>query len=238
MIFAAGLGTRLLPLTLHKPKALVMLRGKPLLQILLEKLIRQGFSEVIVNVHHFSGQVRQFLNEKKNFGIRIEISDEAEFLLDTGGGIQMASWFFDDGTPFLVHNVDVISDIDLHALANDHIHSGALATLAVRKRQTSRYLMFDNGKTLCGWRNSKTGEQIIARECVNLNDYAFSGIHMMDPRIFGMMTEKGRFSIINTYLRLAEKQSIRAFLHDESQWKDVGRPEDLAAIENDGSIKF
>lgn len=238
MIFAAGLGTRLMPLTHEKPKALVSLRGKPLLQIVIEKLIRQGFTEVIVNVHHFGEQVQQFLSDHENFGIRIAVSDEQDELLDTGGGILKASWFFDDNRPFLVHNVDVLSDIDLQAMARVHSTSGALATLAVRKRTTTRYLMFDDALRLCGWKNLKTGEQVLARPGHRTSDYAFSGIHMISPEIFKLITEKGRFSIINTYLRLAEKHPIQAYPHDQSVWKDVGKPQDLADVENDSAFKF
>ena len=227
MIFAAGLGTRLKPLTNVKPKALIELRGKPLLQILIEKLKTFDITQVIVNVHHFSDQIAAYLKIHDNFGIHIEISDESGFLLDTGGGIKKASWFFNDGNPFLVHNVDVITNLDLQDMYESHAGSGALATLAVKTRNTSRYLIFDDKKRLCGWENVKTKEKIIVNKQDVLIPYAFSGIHIVDPRIFNMITEKGNFSIVNTYLRLAQTQTINAWVHNETDWMDVGKPQDL-----------
>lgn len=227
MIFAAGLGTRLLPLTSRKPKALIEVNGTPLLQILIEKLIRSGITGIIINVHHYPDQIAEFLKNRKYFGIRIELSDESDLLLDTGGGLKKAAWFFDDGNPFLVHNVDVLTDLNLKELLRYHQSSRALATLAVRSRKSSRYLMFDGEMQLGGWKNIKTGERIIVAKKNQLKNYAFSGIHIIEPELLGMMNETGTFSVIETYLRLAVSNIIKGYLHDHSEWIDVGKPMDL-----------
>lgn len=236
MIVAAGMGTRLLHLTKNKPKALVELHGKPLLQLQIEKLIAMGFNEIIVNVHHFADQIIHFLQGHEDFGIRILVSNESDLLLDTGGGLQKASWFFDDNKPFIVHNVDVLTNLDIMDMLNVHSESGALSTLAVRSRSTSRYLIFDEDNTLCGWKNLKTGEKIMARETSSPHDLAFSGVHCISPAIFDQLTETGRFSIINTYLRLAKSNVIKAYRHPESSWLDVGKPGDLAYAENNPDL--
>lgn len=236
MIFAAGLGTRLMPLTSNKPKALVEVRGKPLLQIQIEKLISLGVDEFIVNVHHFADQVVTFLKSHDNFGVRIEVSDESRQLLDTGGGIKQTSWFFDDGKPFLVHNVDVLTDLDIQGMMKRHTDTGALVTLAVRNRSTSRYLLFDDELRLCGWLNDQSGEEIFVHRKENLQRLAFSGIHCLDPAVFKQISENGKFSIINTYLRLAKNNEIKAFIHNDSFWKDVGKPQDLEDAANNPTI--
>ncbi len=227
MIFAAGLGTRLAPLTDSKPKALAEVQGIPLLELLIHKLTSSGFTDIIINVHHFASQIIDFLKSKEDFGINIRISDEQDVLLDTGGGIQNASWFFDQDHPFLVHNVDVISDLNIEKMLVDHKNSNALATLAVRKRKTSRYLLFNAEKELCGWENQRSGEEIIVKKNRSLTPLAFSGIHIIDPKIFDLITEKGVFSIIKTYLNLAENHAIMAYDHSKDFWLDVGRPENL-----------
>ncbi|MGB1243748.1 MAG: sugar phosphate nucleotidyltransferase, partial [Chitinophagales bacterium] len=159
MIFAAGLGTRLRPLTNDKPKALVEVNGKPLLEIVILQLKRYGFRDIVVNVHYFAKQIIRFLEAKNNFGIHIQISDESDLLLETGGGLQKAKHFLcSDDEPFLVHNVDILSDINLKALYQSHLEGSPLATLVVRNRKTSRYLLFDETNRLCGWKNVKTGE--------------------------------------------------------------------------------
>ncbi|MBN1462488.1 MAG: nucleotidyltransferase family protein, partial [Paludibacteraceae bacterium] len=158
MLFAAGLGTRLKPLTDTMPKAMVPIAGKPLLEHVIKKLIAAGFNEIIINVHHFSEQIVSFLKANNNFGVRIELSDESDLLLETGGGIKKAAAFFDDGMPFLVHNVDILSDVDLCALYNSHVQQNAMASLLVSKRATSRYLLFNAENNLQGWINEKTGE--------------------------------------------------------------------------------
>jgi len=228
MIYAAGLGTRLRPLTDNKPKALVEINGVTLLEHTINKLKAAGFDEIIVNVHHFAELVKNFLTQKNNFGIRIEISDESEQLLDTGGGLKKASWFFDDGKAFLVHNVDVVSDIDLKKFHESFSQTGALASLAVRNRATSRYFLFDDDLNLCGWKNTETGEiKTVKGEAGNLSPLAFSGIQMISPGIFSLINESGKFSITGLYLRLAEENTIKAYRHDDGFWIDVGKPESL-----------
>lgn len=231
MIFAAGLGTRLSPFTQDIPKALFPLQGKPLLQILIQKLIRLGIHDVLINVHHFADQVIDFVNENNRFDINIQFSDERDELLDTGGGLKKASWFFNDGQPFLAHNVDVLSDIDIQSMINFHEESDAIATLAVRQRETSRYLLFNENKILCGWENVSTGEKIISNSSNVLLQYGFSGIHLVDPAIFDHIYTTGKFSIIKTYLELSKSHKISAFDHTDSIWMDLGRPENLEHAE-------
>ncbi len=233
MIFAAGLGTRLRPYTNDRPKALVEVGGEALLGHLIQKLKRTGIREMVVNVHHFADQVIQYLRTHEHFGINIHISDERDLLLDTGGGLKYAAPFFADGAPFLVHNVDVLTDIDLTALENTHLNAQALATLAVRDRKTSRYLLVEPASNrLAGWQNIQTGEvrpATLNPEGLQLR--AFSGIHIIDPRLMSMMIETGVFSIIDVYLRLAETQHIHTFDHSDSIWMDVGKAAGLPDAE-------
>jgi NDP-sugar pyrophosphorylase family protein len=240
MILAAGLGTRLRPLTDSRPKALVELNGRTLLEITIARLRSFGVTEIIVNVHHFADQIIEFLGSRNNFVLRIEISREDDLLLDTGGGLKKASWFFlEDPTrvdePFLLHNVDVISNIDLHRMLQFHKEHGALATLAVRARETSRPLYFNDQFQLSGRRVNNLDtftpnlNTVISSEARNLSSLAFSGIHILSPRILPLLTEDGAFSIIPAYLRLsAEGQKILAFRTDQYYWRDLGRPSDLA----------
>lgn len=227
MIFSAGLGTRLFPYTKETPKALVEIDNKTFLEIAIRKFIKFGVKDIIVNVHHFPDQIIAFLKDKQNFGINITISDERDQLLDTGGGIKKASRFFADGEPFFVHNVDVLTDLDLNKMWKFHLEKNAMATLAVRKRVTSRYLLFNNDKILCGWENIKTGEKILARDSGKFSRLAFSGVHIIDPGIFKSMTETGMFSIIKAYLKLAKENRIVGFEHNETAWLDIGTPEKL-----------
>lgn len=231
MILAAGLGTRLRPLTNDRPKALVQVGGRTMLEITLERLRSFGVQEVIVNVHHFADLVIEYLKAHDNFGMAIEVSREAE-LLDTGGGLKNAARFFlrdRSAEPFLLHNVDVISTIDLARMVRMHKERGALATLAVQDRPTSRYLVFDGEDELCGRQAGRAGTRELARECDTPQLLAFSGIHVISPRLLSMMQEEGAFSIISTYLRLAaEREKIMAFRADEYTWRDLGRPENVA----------
>lgn len=232
MILAAGLGTRLQPLTDDRPKALVEVAGHTLLEITLRRLASFGIREVIVNVHHFADMVVDYLGRNGNFGMRIEISRE-EILLDTGGGLKKAAWFFlEDGAqlrePFLLHNVDVISTIDFGRMLQVHRESGALATLAVQERKTSRYLLFDEKNWLCGRQAGNEGQPELARPCKRTNALAFSGVHLISPRLFSLMDEDGVFSIITTYLGLASRgERIGAFRADEYYWRDLGKPENI-----------
>lgn len=233
MIFAAGLGTRLKPLTDNKPKALVEVNGKPLLEHTIEKLQQYGYSDIIINVHHFVDQLKEFLVQKNNFGIHIGISDESDQLLDTGGGLKKASWFFNDNKPFLVHNVDVLSDIDLKILYQSHIQSNSIATLAVKQRDTYRYFLFDDLLNLCGWKNINTGELKISKgNSDTMTPLAFSGIQMLSPKIFELISETGKFSMIDVYLRLATYNHITGFRHDTGYWLDLGKPDNIKEAEN------
>ena len=233
MILAAGLGTRLRPLTDNRPKALVELSGRTLLEITLSRLRAFGVTEVIVNVHHFADMVIDYLRSNKNFGMRIEISRE-DVLLDTGGGLKKVAWFFlEDSSrldePFLLHNVDVISNIDLRRMLQFHNENRALATLAVQSRETSRPLLFDDHLQLCGRRAGRDHELEIARPSAHLDRLAFSGIHVISPRLLPMLTEEGVFSIIPSYLRLVSQgEKILAFRTDQYYWRDLGKAADLA----------
>ncbi len=238
MILAAGLGTRLRPLTADRPKALVEVAGRTLLEITLRRLASFGIREVIVNVHHFADMVVQYLRTNNNFGMQIEISRE-DILLDTGGGLKKAAWFFlQTGdkvhAPFLLHNVDVISTIDLRRMVQLHLESRALATLAVQDRETSRYLIFDENNQLCGRKAGREQSVEMVRPANETKALAFSGIHIISPRFLRMMTEEGGFSIINTYLRLAAQgEKISAFRADEYYWRDLGKPENVLQAARD-----
>lgn len=224
MILAAGLGTRLKPLTDKIPKALVSYEGQPLIEHVIKKLINHGFDEIIVNVHHFAGQITEYLRNKKKFGIRIEISDESDLLLDTGGGLKKAAWFFDDGNPFLVHNVDIISDTDLSALYKNHLDYQPIAMLSVRSRKSSRCLLFDESGILCGWKNFTTGQVIMPRKTENPPlEMAFNGIQILSTRIFDFMPDNEVFSLIDLYLNLAARENIRYYYDNSTSWIDAGK---------------
>ena len=240
MILAAGLGTRLRPLTDDRPKALVTVAGRTLLEIAISRLRSIGVREVIVNAHHYADMISEYLKANHNFGIRIEVSREDE-LLDTGGGLKKAAWFFQESgngvaanEPFLVHNVDVISNIDLASMLRFHNDHTALATLAVQQRETSRYLLFNKEGQLCGRRKSHPSPTESDAPQPHLASgspeaLAFSGIHIISPRIFPKLTEQGAFSIIDAYLRLAaEGEKILCFHADGSYWRDLGRPDSIA----------
>lgn len=233
MVLAAGLGTRLRPLTDDRPKALVEIAGRALLEITLTRLRSFGIEDVIINTHHFADLVEQYLAAHENFGMRIAISHE-EVLLDTGGGLKNVAWFFrDSDEPFLLHNVDVLSNIDLGGMGRFHSESGALATLAVQSRKTSRSLLFDAQGELCG-RVLKDGEREMARVVENPESLAFAGIHVISPRIFDLLTEEGIFSIIPAYLRLAAQgEKISGFRSDAFYWRDLGKPESIAQAARD-----
>lgn len=241
MVLAAGLGTRLRPLTDDRPKALVTVAGRTLLDLTLARLRSFGVRETIVNVHHFADQIVEYLAANKNFGMRIEISRE-EVLLDTGGGLKQAAWFFleEPEEPFLVHNVDVLSAIDLGRMVEFHREQKALATLAVQERASSRQLLFDAQGQLCGRRAGSNLAAEIVRSAPQFQPLAFAGIHVLSPRIFQKLTEEGVFPIVPAYLRLAAGgESIRAFRADGVYWRDLGRPEHLLeAAEDIGQGRF
>jgi len=229
MILAAGLGTRLRPLTNDRPKALVEVAAHTLLELTLIRLRSFGISEVIINTYHFADMLAQYLLAHQDFGMHIEISHE-DVLLDTGGGIKQAAHFFlGSDEPFLVHNVDVLTTIDFSRMLSFHNQSNALATLAVQDRPTSRYLLFDENYQLCGRRSGLSGDSELIRPVKQSRARAFSGIHILSPRIFAVMQEEGIFSIIPTYLRLASKEEpILGFSADGYYWRDMGRPEHIA----------
>ncbi len=228
MILAAGLGTRLRPLTDYQPKALVEIKEIPLLEIAIRRLKLFGFDDIIINVHHFAELITCFLKKKNNFGINITISDESDQILETGGGLKKAAHFFDD-QPFLLYNTDVLCDVDLLELYKTHLRSEALATLLVRQRETTRYFIFDESDDLQGWMNIKTGE--IKIPGIRQNTFqmlAFSGVHVISPEIFNLMEFKsGSFSIIDVYLDAIPSHKIKGFQHNEGIWLDAGKTENL-----------
>jgi NDP-sugar pyrophosphorylase family protein len=233
MILAAGVGSRLRPITDTRPKALVELNGRTLLELVIQKLQHSGYDEFVINVHHFAEQIIAFLEQHRNFGSRIIISDERDHLLDTGGGLKKVSDFFTGPDSFLLHNVDIITDLDLTALHDHHTQSGAMATVAVRRRNTSRYFLFDKEMTLVGWENTNTGEVRRTRESVKSTQrYAFSGVHIIDPRLLQLINEEGAFSMVDLYLRLSTTNRIQGFLHNDGYWSDAGKPEELPKIEH------
>ena len=238
MILAAGLGTRLRPLTDDRPKALVEVAGHTLLEITLRRLHSFGIREVIVNVHHFADMVVEYLSKNDNFGMRIEISRE-DVLLDTGGGLKKAAWFFLEDSreadePFVLHNVDVLSTIDLDRMVQAHRKNQALATLAVQNRETSRYLLFDEQNQLCGRQAGRDKAPERVRPSAQTEALAFSGVHVISPRFLALMTETGAFSIITSYLRLAGcGEKILAFRADKFYWLDLGKPENVMQAAED-----
>jgi NDP-sugar pyrophosphorylase family protein len=226
MILAAGVGSRLRPLTDETPKALIDVGGAPMIEHVIRRLKAAGVTEVVVNLFHLGDQIATFLDARGNFGLRIQFTREVE-LLDTGGGLKNAAWFFDDGRPFFLHNVDVLSDIDLSALLRFHTDAGSLATLAVQPRPSSRQLLFDANGRLVG-RETPQGAEWARRPVAPVERLGFTGIHVIDPAIFSKMSETGVFPITRTYLRLAgEGEKVVAYRADGQYWQDVGSPEQL-----------
>ena len=238
MILAAGLGTRLRPLTDDRPKALVDVGGRTMLEITLSRLRAFDIRDVIINIHYFADMIVEYLKKNHNFGMHIEVSRE-QVLLDTGGGLKKAAGFFledprDFETPFILHNVDVISTIDFRRMAQFHTENRALATLAVQDRETSRYLLFDERHQLCGRRTGRDQKNELVRPSQPTQALAFSGIHIISPRFLELILEDGVFSIITTYLRLAtEGEKILAFQADDYYWRDMGRPDDVLLAARD-----
>lgn len=231
MIFAAGLGTRLYPLTADKPKALVEIKGKTLLERAIHKMENAGIEHIVINIHHFGEKIIEFLEQHK-FSAKIEISDERNLLLDTAGGLKFAEPLFQNSEHILLYNVDIISDINLNSLYDFHLRSDAAATLAVRNRNSSRHLLFDGQNTLCGWRNHKSGEEIWSRNCPEVTELAFSGIHIIRRELLSKIPEGVKLSITPFYLECAKGLEIKGFLHDDTFWADCGKIEDIKTIEN------
>jgi len=239
MVLAAGLGTRLRPLTNDRPKALVEVGGRTLLEITLTRLRKFGVRDAIINVHHYADMVIDRMKAAGNLGMHIEFSRE-DVLLDTGGGLKQAGWFLGGRSgaqaeePFILHNVDVISNIDLQRMVESHRQTKALATLAVQERKSSRYLLFYEQGRLCGRRLVKEEKTEVVRPSQQMTELAFSGIHVISPRIFSLLTEEGIFSIVPAYLRLAaQDEKIMAFRADEYYWRDLGKPENIRQAELD-----
>jgi NDP-sugar pyrophosphorylase family protein len=231
MIFAAGLGKRLGNITESIPKALVDINGKTALQLAVEKCSAYGFDDIIINVHHFADMVEDEVKRLIKIGFRISVSDEREKLLENGGGLYKARDFFGK-SPFLLYNVDIVSDLDLSVLYRLHLEKKGLATLAVRHRPGERFLLIDNEGQLRGWRNISTGEQILAGvDGEGLSEIAFSSMHIVEPEIFNYMSE-GIYSLVTLYLNLAAEHNIYTLKHDEGYWIDVGTPESLKYVRN------
>lgn len=230
MILAAGLGTRFKPWTNKHPKALAPVNGKTLLERNLLYLQSSGIKDVLVNVHHFAEQIRHAIIVNDGWGSNITISDESNEVLETGGGLKKAAAYFDEGS-FVLMNADILTDLDLKKMISFHKENKPLATLAVTDRKSSRYFLFDRNNQLCGWRNKKSGEEIISVQGSLLEEKAFSGIHIISPEIFNLMHQQGKFSIVDVYLELAAAHTILGFDHSGSRLVDVGRPDAIAVAE-------
>jgi len=227
MIFAAGLGTRLRPLTNSMPKAMVEVNSIPLIGHAILNLKHQGINRITVNVHHFAKQITDYINAEKQFGIEIQISDETDQLLDTGGGLVKAKPFLDLTQPIVVCNVDILTNVDIKKMLQAHNSSNAIATLAIRNRPTSRYFLFNNKRNLVGWKNMKTGEVKMSRKAHQPTPIAFSGFQIISPELFRFMEQTGKFSIVQTYLQVATNQKIKGYLHQQDYWLDVGKHDTL-----------
>jgi MurNAc alpha-1-phosphate uridylyltransferase len=230
MIFAAGLGTRFKPWTDKHPKALAVVNGKSLLQRNIEYLQQYGITRVVVNVHHFAGQIVDAIKKNNGWGSAITISDETDMVLETGGGIKKAEPLFTSEN-IVVINVDILTDLDLGQLIAFHQQHHPLSTIAITNRTTSRYFLFDEANTLCGWRNTKTGEEKIARAAATYIPKAFSGIHVISKQLLSLIQRQGKFSIVDTYLELAANHTIKGFDHSGSKFIDVGKPDSVAQAE-------
>lgn len=232
MIFAAGLGTRLKPLTDRIPKALVRVGGEPLLKRVIFQLKDAGFTRIVVNVHHFSNQIIDYLRDNDNFGLDIRISDETDKLLETGGGIKKAWPLFDQTEPILIHNVDILSNVDLKKFYQP---LPLAARLLVSERKTKRYLLFDDTMRLVGWTNIETGEVKSPYKDLDPKKYkmyAFSGIHMVAPSLFPLMDdEPDKFPIMDFYLKHCDKVRIEGYVKNDLKLMDVGKQETLREAE-------
>lgn len=240
MVFAAGLGTRLRPLTNDRPKALVEVGGKTMLERVITHLADCGVTDITVNIHHFGEKIIEFLEEKKNFGLDIHISDERDLLLDTGGGLMKARKFLDGDEPFIVHNADILTDLDLKAMYEFHVEHDALSTILVKDRQTQRYFLFDHDHRLKGWINKKTGEikpEGYQYDPQKVDSLAFGCVHVLSPRIFDALEKyseaKGKvFSIAPFYAEMCDSYKIYGYQQfSDYKWLDVGKPETLAQAE-------
>ena len=229
MILAAGLGTRLKPFTDNHPKALAEVNNKPILLRNIDYLRSFGIDEIVINVHHFADQIIDFIQE--NNIPNILISDETDLVLETGGGLKKASNFLEDSNPFVLMNVDILTDLDLGKMISFHKEKNPLATLGVSKRESTRCFLFNEKNELCGWRNKNTNEEKISKTETNYNEFAFSGIHIIHPAIFKLMKHEGKFSMVDVYLELAKTERILGYDHSGSHLIDVGKPESILKAE-------
>jgi NDP-sugar pyrophosphorylase family protein len=232
MILAAGLGTRLRPLTDHTPKALIPVGGIPILERVATRLVEAGADRLIINLHHLGDRIRSFVRERDGFGVEVLFSEEAGAALETGGGLLHASHFFRRDRPFFLHNADILTDVPLRSLYESHESSRALATLAVMERRSSRHLLFDGAGLMGRVDYGKELRLEVRTPSGEVEELGFAGIHVISPELLDRITERGGFSILDTYLRLAgEGVSILPFRVDSSRWIDIGRPDQLAAAE-------
>jgi NDP-sugar pyrophosphorylase family protein len=233
MILAAGLGTRLRPITNSIPKALIKIKKHTLLELQIRKLKDAGFKQIIINIHHHAKMIEDYLKQNSNFNCEIELSDESDKLLDTGGGLKKASWFFKDSLPFLVQNVDIVTTLNLNRLLEHHKKSNALATLALMERNSSRYFVFDEENFLVGWKNEKTEESKVIRKPIGkIKLLAFSGIQVINPKLFKYFPKNDVFSLVDLYLAAASEKRVAAFIHSDDMWLDSGKKENLVEAEN------
>ena len=230
MIFAAGMGTRLQPFTDNHPKALAQVNGVPLLERNIKYLQGYGINDFVINIHHFGGQILAFLAENDNFGANIEISNESDELLETGGGLLFAKRFLENEKTFLIMNVDILTDLNITNFINIHELKGGMVTLAVSDRDSTRKLMFNDKMYLKGWKNLTTNKKTVVGGIFKLRELAFSGVHCVNAEIFGKITRTGKFSIVDEYLDLMKEDIIIGYQHT-ANLIDVGKPESVAEAE-------
>lgn len=231
MIFSAGLGTRFKPWTDQHPKALAPVNGKSLLQRNIEYLQKYGITDVVVNVHHFADQIKEAIKKNKGWGSNVIVSDETKQVLETGGGLLKARGLLESSEPFVTLNVDILTDLNLNKLFEFHTKRQPLISFGVTSRETSRYFLFDENDRLCGWRNTKTGDEIISVSKPSLIQKAYSCVVIFQPEVFGLIKQTGKFSLTETYLDLAKDNLILGFDHSGDKLVDVGKPESVAIAE-------
>jgi NDP-sugar pyrophosphorylase family protein len=231
MIFAAGLGTRFKPWTDHHPKALAMVNNKTLLQRNIEYLQQYGIKDVVINVHHFADQIIDAVNENNGWGSNVIISDERNEVLETGGGLLKAKALLQNNQPFITLNADILTDLSINDLLAFHQSNKAIISFGITDRKSSRNLLFDEKNRLCGWENNITGELKIVIKKDNLRPMAYSCVAIFEPQIFELIPQRGKFSLTETYLSLAQQHLIMGYEHSGDRFIDVGKPESVAVAE-------
>jgi N-acetyl-alpha-D-muramate 1-phosphate uridylyltransferase len=231
MIFSAGLGTRFKPWTDTHPKALALVNGKPLLQHNIEYLQRYGITDVVINVHHFANQIIEAVKQHNGWGSNILISDETNEVLETGGGLLKAKDLLQNEEPFVTLNADFLTDLNINDLFRFHQEKKSLISFGITSRKTSRYFLFDDDNRLCGWRNTNTGEEKISIAKENLKEMAYSCVVIFQPEIFNLIPQRGKFSLVETYLSLAADYPIYGYDHTGDKLVDVGKSESVAVAE-------